>query len=209
MLVLAYMALAVLGTGYVLVASLLGHVSDLGSSDGAHADGGGAHSASDSYGVEHGGHGTASAGDAYAASFHFPFFSPLALATLTGSMGALGLLAHYGFGLVDNSSLLVAVPGAVALTYGVTYVAWRIVGGASSTSTIRAADLAGADGEVTTPIPAGGLGEVVAMVAGERFSAPAREAQGRELPRGALVRVVRFVGGTLLVEVPPDARPKQ
>jgi membrane protein implicated in regulation of membrane protease activity len=204
MLVLAYIALAVVGAGYVLVATLLGHVSDVGHTGGAD---GGAHTSSENYGFDHSGHGSASAGDAHAASFHFPFFSPLALATLAGATGALGLFAHYGLGLEGNSSLLVAVPGAIALSYAVSYMAWRIVGSSSATSTIRTSDLEGAEGEVTTPIPKGGLGEVVALVGGERFSSSAREVDGGELPRGAHVRIVRLVGGTLVVQA-AGQRPK-
>lgn len=204
MLVLAYIALAVVGAGYVLVATLLGHVSDVGHADGADA---GAHTASENYGLDHSGHGSASAGDAHAVAFHFPFFSPLALATLAGATGAFGLFAHYGLGLEGNASLLVAVPGAVALSYGVSYMAWRIVGSSSATSTIRPSDLQGAEGEVTTPIPAGGLGEVVAQVGGERFSSSAREADGGALSRGTHVRIVRLVGGTLVVQA-AGPRPK-
>ena len=54
--------------------------------------------------------------------------------------------------------------------------------------------------KVTTPIPAGGLGEVVAMVRGQRYSAAAREAHGGALPRGAAVVVTGMVGSTLLVQ---------
>jgi membrane protein implicated in regulation of membrane protease activity len=213
MLVLAYIALAVVGAGYVLVATLLGHVSDAGGDaghgDAGHGDAGhgDAHTSAEHYGFDHSGHGSASAGDAHGASFHFPFFSPLALATLTGATGALGLFAHYGLGLEGNASLLVAVPGAIALSYGVSYMAWRIVGSSSATSTIRPSDLEGAEGEVTTPIPTGGLGEVVAQVGGERFSSSAREADGGALPRGAHVRIVRLVAGTLVVQA-AGRRPK-
>jgi membrane-bound ClpP family serine protease len=54
---------------------------------------------------------------------------------------------------------------------------------------------------VITPIPKDGLGEVAALVGGQRYTAPAREAQGREVPRGAQVRVLKMVGSTLLVEL--------
>jgi hypothetical protein len=52
---------------------------------------------------------------------------------------------------------------------------------------------------VITPIPAGGIGEVAAIVKGQRFSGPAREQDGREVPRGAHVRVKAMVGTTLVV----------
>jgi membrane protein implicated in regulation of membrane protease activity len=200
MLTLMYMALAVLGCGYVLVSTLLGHLADF--FDTGHAAGGegaaGA-AASGTYGVEAGGHGTASATHVDASVFHFPFFSPLALATLFGSIGAWGLITKYGFRAGDGASLVFSIPLAVATAYGVTYVAWRVVTGSRGSSQIRLADLVGAPGEVLTPIPAGGVGEIAAIVGSQRYTGPAREIQGREVPRGAFVRVVRIVGATLVV----------
>ena len=59
----------------------------------------------------------------------------------------------------------------------------------------------GARAEVLTPIPAGGIGEVAAMVEGQRFNAPAREVAGRAVVRGQVVTVTEMVGGTLLVSI--------
>ncbi len=201
MLVLGYMVLAVLGAGYILVSMLLGHLVDVGAQDpGAHA-GADVHSASADYGVEHGGHGDATAGDGVAPSFHFPFFSPLALATLSASIGGMGLVGRFGLRLADAPSLLFAVPAALVVTYLVTWVTWKVALGSRGTSTIRAEQLAGASAEILTPIPAGGVGEAAASVAGQRFSGPAREIDGREVPRGTPVTVVRMSGGTLIVKI--------
>ncbi len=202
-----FIALAVLGGGYVLLSVLLGH---------AHFGDGGGHGAVHGHGGDHGGHhhsgddasqvhygaggsGTASAGHAAAPSFHFPFFSPLALATLFGAMGAWGLIAKHGFNASDPTSLVVAAPAAVVTAYLVTYAGWRLVTGSTGSSQIRQADLVGAPAEVLTPIPKGGVGEVAAMVDGQRFSGPAREEGGREVPRGAQVTVKGMVGGTIVV----------
>lgn len=201
MLVLAYIGLAVLGSGYVLGSMLLGHLSDFGASDASAHAGGGEHTADASYGVEHGGHGTASAGDGVAAAFHFPFFSPLALATLSAAVGGLGLVARFGLKLADGPSLLVAVPGALVVTYIVTYAAWRMVQGSRGTSAISTQSFAGVPAEILTPIPEGGVGEAAASVAGQRFSGPAREVDGRAVARGTRVTVVRLSGATLIVKI--------
>lgn len=200
MLVLGYIALAVLGAGYVLVSMVLGHLGDFGSHD-AGAGAGGAHTAAADYGVDQSGHGEATAGDGGAVSFHFPFFSPLALATLAASIGGLGLVARFGLRLADAPSLLVAVPGALVVTYLVTWIAWRVASASQGTSAIRPEALAGASAEILTPIPAGGVGEAAALVAGQRFAGPAREMDGREVPRGASVTVVRLSGSTLIVKL--------
>jgi membrane protein implicated in regulation of membrane protease activity len=199
LLTLTYLALAVLGAGYLVFSVFVGHF-DFGGGDG-HADAG--HADGDThmdYGVDAAGHASASAHAPAAAEFHFPFFSPLALATLFACIGGYGLIALYGFRAKEATSILVAIPAAVATAYLVTYAGWRIVGSSRATSQIRLQDLAGAQAEVITPIPAGGVGEVAALVAGQRYTAPAREAHGREVPRGAHVKVLKMVGSTLIVE---------
>ncbi len=200
MLTLTYLALAVLGAGYLLFSVFVGHF-DFGGGDGGGADAGshGGESHMD-YGVDAGGHASASAHAPHAAEFHFPFFSPLALATLFACIGGYGLIALHGFRVADTASILVAIPAAVVTAYLVTYAGWRIVGSSRGSSQIRLQDLAGVFAEVITPIPAGGLGEVAALVQGQRYTAPAREAHGREVPRGAQVKVLKMVGSTLLVE---------
>jgi membrane protein implicated in regulation of membrane protease activity len=201
---LTYLVLAVLGAGYLLVSVLLGHFDFGGGGDGsghgdAHADAGGGESHMD-YGVDAGGHASASAHAPAAAVFHFPFFSPLALATLFTCIGGYGLIALYGFRVRDAASILIAIPAALVTAYVITYAGWRIVSSSRGSSQIRLQDLAGAHAEVITPIPSGGIGEVAAIISGQRFTAPAREADGREVPRGAQVTVVRMVGTTLLVK---------
>lgn len=198
MLTLMYIGFAVVGTGYIVISMLLGHVFDFGDSGHAHS---GAESAVESYGLDGSGHGTASADAGGGAEFHFPFFSPLAVATLLASIGAYGLIGLHGLGLEEQVSLLVAVPAALATAYGITYVSWRLVRGSVGSSFIKISELAGAPAEVTTPIPAGGLGEVAAMVSGQRYSSPAREVDGKEVPRGTLVTVINMVGSTLVVRV--------
>jgi membrane protein implicated in regulation of membrane protease activity len=213
MLTLTYILFAAAGCLYVLVAAFLGHASDFtdfghvhaGHDAGGHAGptGPGHGHGGDRYGVAGTGQGTASTGTVGHPVFHFPFFSPLAIATLIAAIGGFGLIGKYGFGLSDGGSLLLAVPAALASAYGVTYAAFRLVAGARASSVIRMDQLAGSAAEVTAPIPAGGVGEAVAMVAGQRYAASAREADGRAVPRGTAVTVVGMVGPTFLVRADP------
>jgi membrane protein implicated in regulation of membrane protease activity len=174
MLTLTYIALAVVGCGYVAVALVLGQQVD--------GDGG---------------------GDAGDGGFHFPLLSPLSLATFCGAAGALGLLATFGLHLSDAASVGVALPAAMLFTYVFTYAAWRVLVSSTGTQTVREIDLVGATAEVLTPIPQGGLGEVVAMVRGQRHTAPARTSDGTPVPRGTIVSVERVAGITLIVRPEP------
>ncbi len=215
MLTLTYLALAGLGCLYIIVSAFLGHLGDFGDGghgDGGHAGDGGAHAGGHGdgghgdggdgghYGVDHGGVGKVSAGDGVGGVFHFPFFSPLAVATLFTAIGAWGLIALHGFGASDGASLLISLPAAFGTAYLVTWAAFRLVSSSRGSSMLRNDRFAGMAGEVLTPIPAGGLGEVAALIDGQRFTTSAREVKGRAVPRGQLVRIVRMTGATLLVE---------
>jgi membrane protein implicated in regulation of membrane protease activity len=200
MLTLTYVVLAALGCGYILVSLMLGTLTDLG----AHAHGGihgasphgHAGSAHSDYGG--GGKGTASASDAGGAAFHFPLFSPLALATLFGCVGAYGLIALHGLGLKDGASLAAAIPAAVITAWLVAWGAFRVAQTSRGTSMVPS-DLTGATGEVLTPIPPDGLGEVALSVQGQRYTTAAREEKGEAVPRGTVVRVARMAGPTAIV----------
>ncbi len=206
----------VLGCGYVLMATILGHIhvgdgghadagggGDLAGHDAAGHDAGGHDVGGEHYGMGGEGHGAASAAAAAAPAFHFPFFSPLAVATVIGCIGAFGLIAKFGWRASDTGSLLFALPAAVMAGYAVTYIGWRLMIGSIGSSEIRLSDLAGARAEVITPIPPGGVGEVAAMVRSQRYNGPAREVQGREVARGTIVIVEGLVGTTLVVRKSP------
>jgi hypothetical protein len=195
MLTLAYIAFSLLGCAYIVFSVLSGH-GDAAGHAGAAPSG---HVPDAHYGVDGAGHASASAGDAAPAAFHFPFFSPLALATLFAAVGAYGLMALHGLGTSEGMSLALAVPAALATAYAVTYVGYRVISGSRASSAIRLAQLIGARAEVITPIPFGGVGEVAAIVDGERFSGPAREAAGGAVERGAQVTIKSMAGSTFVV----------
>ena len=88
-------------------------------------------------------------------------------------------------------------------TYVATYGAWRLLVSSTGTQALRESDLLGATGEVSTPIPQDGLGEIVALARGQRHSAPARTVDGTPLPRGTVVQVEQVAGITLVVRASP------
>jgi hypothetical protein len=217
LLTLVYMAFAGLGCLYVVLAAFLGHATDFGGHDAAagldaahapHAAAGEGHAgpgAGDAaYGS--GGHGSVHATATAAASFHFPFFSPLALATLVAAIGGYGLIAKAALHAGDGVSLAIAVPAALLTAYGITYVGWRLASGSRASSMIYLEELTGSVAEVTVPIPAGGVGEAMAITGGQRYAAPAREVDGLAVARGATVTILA-AGSTLVVKAgAADAR---
>jgi membrane-bound ClpP family serine protease len=128
------------------------------------------------------------------------FLSPMAVAMLFAAIGGWGLVGQHAIGLGASSSLLVAVPLGWLTAFGVVNATARLAGSSQSAGNeIHMAEFFGAEAEVITPIPAGGLGEVAAMVGGQRYAGPAREIEGRAVPRGAVVTVVEKTGATLVV----------
>ena len=195
MLTIAYIAVGLLGCGYIIVSALIGHTTD---APGGHDATGHADAA---YGVDGNGHGSASAEAGHDAAFHFPFFSPLALAALCGSMGAWGLIAKFGIRVSDRTSLLIAIPAAFVTAYIITYAGHQLITTSRGSSAIRVHQFSGLDAEVITSIPEGGVGEAATIIDGQRFTSAAREVDGRAVARGTNVKVVRMAGGTMTVSI--------
>lgn len=127
-------------------------------------------------------------------------FSPITMATFVTVFGATGLIATLGFGVDGRLSLVIALVVASVLSLIVAYVYSRILVVMQGSTDIRQADMIGMLGQVTTPIPAGGLGEVLFEISGERGIKPARAEDQGAIPRGITVVVKEVIGGVLVVQ---------
>jgi len=178
----------------------LGHAAHAGHGGRGHgdraADSGHGQAADDGGG---GGYGAVHTAVPAAESFRFPLFSPLALATMVTAIGGWGLIAKAALHAGDGASLVLALPAAVLTAYGVTWVGWRLVSGSRASSVIYLEALTGEVAEVTVPIPAGGVGEALAVTDGQRYAAPAREVHGSAVARGETVTIVEAAGPVLAV----------
>ena len=81
--------------------------------------------------------------------------------------------------------------------------------GCWTNSDILASDIQSAVGIVTTAIPEGGAGEVILEVSGSQMNKRATADDGGAIARGAHVRVVRYLGSSVVVELESDARKEQ
>ena len=66
---------------------------------------------------------------------------------------------------------------------------------------------AGLEAEVLTGIPEGGVGEIAFTTSGGRLNVPARSDDGAPIPYNSLVRIVRVVGSTYIVQRQSPATP--
>jgi membrane-bound ClpP family serine protease len=66
-------------------------------------------------------------------------------------------------------------------------------------SEVRRAELVGLEAEVTVPIGENATGQVTYLTKSGRMSSMARSADGRPIPRGRTVEIVRTTGPQVLV----------
>ena len=121
------------------------------------------------------------------------WFSPLSLAGAAVLFGAAGLLTE-GAGPI---SLVIAIVAAVIAAVLVRTLMSAFVRASVEPLSLQAE---GAIGSINAPIRVGGTGEVIYTLEGLRRSAAARSIDGRALPRGTSVVIVRRERGVALVE---------
>jgi membrane protein implicated in regulation of membrane protease activity len=180
-----YLTCFFLGLGFAVISGLLGGLFSGGAE--AHVDLGGTPS---EFGT--GGDGPV----------HFPLLSPVTLALFISTFGGVGYLLNRLSPWPVEVQVPVAGGSGLVVGLGVSWFFWRLMRSMESTSHIRGDEAVGSEAEVTVPIPVGGLGEIAFTARGSRQNSPARAADGQDLPARSIVKIVKLVGSTYLVERP-------
>lgn len=183
-----YLICLLVGLIYAVMATLLGGLHLGGEGHDFHAGG---------HEGDAGGHGSDGGGGA---ELHFSPMSPIVIATFVTAFGAMGLIALFALKIGALLSAGFALAVALAIAAAVFAAFTKIFAVTQSSSEAHQSELVGIQGEVITPIGKEGLGEVAYVQRGSRYSAPARSMDGRPVARGTLVRIVRLVGNTLVVD---------
>ena len=127
-----------------------------------------------------------------------PGFSPLSPTTIASFITAFG-----GFGMIFSRINATASPWISAplaglcglgIAAGVLWLFRAVFRKTQSSSESRVASLVGQPANVITPIPEKGVGEIAYVQSGSRYTAPAREEQGRVVGNGQAVKITRIVG---------------
>lgn len=183
-----YLVCFFLGLGFAVLSALMSGV--FGGHAGPHVDMGGAH-------VDLGtGHGHAGPMDG---SVHFSPLSPVSIALFVTTFGGVGLLMKK-FGNPVVAQIPVAAAAGIVVGGLVSYGFYKIMQMTQASSHPRAGEEIGLEAEVIVPIPHDGLGEIAYIVRGTRFTNSARTVDGKELPANAVVKIVKQVGNTYLVQ---------
>jgi hypothetical protein len=187
-----YLVCFFLGLGFTVISAVLSGL--LGGHAGPHVDVGGTE-------VDLGGiHTDASAhAGPVEGSVHFSPLSPVSLAMFVTTFGGIGLLfkklGYPAFVHIPAAAFSGIVMGGL-----IAYLFFRIMKVTQGSSHPRTGEEIGIEAEVTVPIPNGGLGEVAYVLRGSRFTNPARTVDGKELPAGLPVKIVKQVGNIYHVQ---------
>jgi hypothetical protein len=125
--------------------------------------------------------------------------SMLAVASFISAFGAFGLISVTLFEAGAVASLIAALFGGIAM--GLAAQAFFVyILSPTVSSEIRQASLIGMAAEITTPIPANGVGQIAFVAKGSRVTYSARATDGSQIVRrGTPVRIERIVGGVAYV----------
>jgi len=125
-------------------------------------------------------------------------FSMKVLATFAMGFGAAGAIAkEYGAGYGGASAWGVACGAGLA---GLMYLVLGIFYKQQASSLFSTDSLIGSSGMVVVPIEQDSLGEVGISVLGQYNVYSARSKDGKPIPKGRTVRIVRAVGSHVIVD---------
>jgi hypothetical protein len=187
-----YLVCFFLGLGFAVLSALMSGV--FGGHAGPHVDMGGAHVDLGGIHTDAGAHAGPVEG-----SVHFSPLSPVSIALFVTTFGGIGLLLKK-FGFPALVQIPVAAVSGIVMGGLISYVFFKIMQVTQGSSQPRAGEEIGVEAEVTVPIPNNGLGEIAYVVRGTRFNNPARTVDGKELPACVVVKIVKQVGNTYLVQ---------
>ena len=126
--------------------------------------------------------------------------SPITIASFITIFGGLGVITLQFLDIDPRWSLLIATAGAL-LGSGLMFLFYsRVLIGSQASSQVQRRELLGIEAEVTVPIGTTNAGQVSYVTKAGRMSSIARSLDGRPIPRGRLVKIVRVTGPQVLVE---------
>jgi membrane protein implicated in regulation of membrane protease activity len=132
--------------------------------------------------------------------------SPITIASFITTFGGIGVISTQLFKVQPEMSLVYATIGGLAAS-GLMYLFYsQFLIGSQGSTVVGRGELIGLQGEVTVPIGETTTGQVSYVAKSGRMKSMARSVDGKAIPRGQFVRIVRTVGAQVLVEpLPTDS----
>ncbi len=127
-------------------------------------------------------------------------YSPTIIASFVTAFGGLGIIFHEIPATTNPAvSAPLALIGAFIIAYILLKLLRKLFQATQSSSESKVAELVGVAAHVITPIPENGVGEIAYVAGGSRYTAPAREENGRAVPNGKAVKILRIIGSQFYV----------
>ncbi len=176
-----------LGFGFAIVSALLSGVFHVGAEGAGHVDVPGH--------VEVAHHDFAQ-GDNVA----FSPVSPVTVSMFITSFGVTGFALSKWLHLSAALHLPIAMLSGIVVAVGVFALFAKVLRVTQSSSLPSTADAVGIDAELLQHLPADGLCQIAYTQRESRLTATAKAVDGKELPQGARVRILRIDGTTFIIE---------
>jgi membrane protein implicated in regulation of membrane protease activity len=126
--------------------------------------------------------------------------SPITIATFITVFGGVGVISIQLFEVSPGMSLVISLLSGVACS-GLMYLFYsQFLIRSQGSSEVRRGELVGLEAEVTVPIGENAMGQVTYLTKSGRMSSMARSADGKPIPRGRSVEIVRTIGPQVLVK---------
>jgi membrane protein implicated in regulation of membrane protease activity len=131
---------------------------------------------------------------------HVSPLSPITIASFVTTFGGIGVLSTQFFAVDPRLSLVFATVGGLVVS-GIMFLFYsQVLIRSQGSSEVLRSELIGLEAEVTVPIGESSPGQVTYETKAGRMSSMARSVDGRAIPRGQFVRIVRFIGSMVLVQ---------
>lgn len=129
-------------------------------------------------------------------------FSPTVISCFITAFGGFGIMFSE---ISVTAKPVVSAPLSIVAALLVAGFLYRLLSSLFShtqaSSESRLSRIAGTEASIVSPIPENGVGEIAYVVAGTRYTAPARTENGVAVGNGKLVKITRVVGTQFYVEI--------
>lgn len=125
--------------------------------------------------------------------------SPITIATFITVFGGLGVLSTQFFNLDPRLSLVIATVGGLGVA-GLMFLLYsQVLIGSQASTQVSHREIVGIEAEVTVPIGKDSPGQVSYATKAGRMRSMARSIDGRPIPRGRFVTIMRAAGSQVVV----------
>ncbi|HCT64370.1 MAG TPA: hypothetical protein DIC60_03715 [Lachnospiraceae bacterium] len=135
---------------------------------------------------------------------HISPFKPIVIGSFITVFGGMGVIGHYIFNIAALFLFVIALVSGLVVATIIFYVVVVTMYKNQGNSIISVQDLKRTIGDVITPIPANGVGEISYTTADSIYKSTARSLDGEEIAKGEKVIIVDYNDNIATVVKKPE-----